>query len=407
MNRTVILLFIRYKVDYKELDEKELFAPRPIHTPHTSTNNLQHHGVTFASGTGSSSSSGMSPLVAPSPSRHTLPTLIERSRDELESTPSPDAPESESDMQQTSVFASEVPTSQKKLSIQPSFEHTVKSATSVNDSSLLPQPPLKALTLVVPMPRAASNGRIISDLVSAMNINEHDFNEQRARTNSTTSSNDHPINIDGDHDDHEHEYGQHDGRLLPSSKVVTSTSKHSDLGSSVSLAPPTWEPVDTFSFPIAKISIKSYVPDNLTFHSFDDMKHIADGSNSNIFLGKFLGAKVIVKMIKEEVQNNPVALHEFDIEHGMLSRFNHPHIIKLLGAGCMPRRFIVIEFLGGGSLSTLLSQNQEKAGIASRFFKRPTFTYLNLLSRIRDMAHALDYLHVHCEPGATVIHRGE
>ena len=47
----------------------------------------------------------------------------------------------------------------------------------------------------------------------------------------------------------------------------------------------------------------------------------------------------------------------------MLSRFSHPNIIRLLGAGMMPRRFIVIEYLGGGSLNTVLENNKEKPGI--------------------------------------------
>lgn len=169
--------------------------------------------------------------------------------------------------------------------------------------------------------------------------------------------------------------------------------------------PPTWEPVDTFSFPIANIPIKCFVPDNLTFNSFEEMKHIADGSNANIFLGKFLGLKVVVKMIKEDVQSNPVAVHEFDVEHGMLSRFSHPHIIRLLGAGMMPRRFIVIEYLGGGSLATVLENNKEKPGLAQRFFRKPTFTYATLLMRARDMADALNYLHSQVHEGAIVIHR--
>jgi len=147
------------------------------------------------------------------------------------------------------------------------------------------------------------------------------------------------------------------------------------------------------------------VPDNLTFNSFEEMKHIADGSNANIFLGKFMGMKVVVKMIKEDVQSNPVAVHEFDVEHGMLSRFSHPHIIRLLGAGMMPRRFIVIEYLGGGSLATVLENNKEKPGLAQRFFRKPTFTYANLLMRARDMADALNYLHSRVHDGAVVIHR--
>ena len=35
-------------------------------------------------------------------------------------------------------------------------------------------------------------------------------------------------------------------------------------------------------------------------------------------------------MIKSEVKNDAVAVHEFDLEHGMLARVSHPNIIKVL-----------------------------------------------------------------------------
>jgi hypothetical protein len=33
-------------------------------------------------------------------------------------------------------------------------------------------------------------------------------------------------------------------------------------------------------------------------------------------------------MIKQKVEKDPVALHEFDAEHGLLARMNHPNIIR-------------------------------------------------------------------------------
>lgn len=95
-----------------------------------------------------------------------------------------------------------------------------------------------------------------------------------------------------------------------------------------------------------------------------------------------------------------------DVEHGLLSRISHPNIIQLLGAGRVPRRFIVLEYLDGGSLSTVLSKNKNtQPGFTHRFFRRPTFTYSLLLSKARDIASALHYLHFKCHLGATIIHR--
>ena len=39
--------------------------------------------------------------------------------------------------------------------------------------------------------------------------------------------------------------------------------------------------------------------------------------------------QVIIKIIKPEVQHDSVAIHEFDLEHGMLARVSHPNIIKV------------------------------------------------------------------------------
>ena len=57
----------------------------------------------------------------------------------------------------------------------------------------------------------------------------------------------------------------------------------------------------------------------------------------------------------------------------------------------------------------MLAPNQvpvsKPAKIAIRFFRRPTFTYANLLSRAKDIAAALHFLHFNCHDGATIIHR--
>ncbi|RYG59379.1 hypothetical protein EON64_20290, partial [archaeon] len=173
---------------------------------------------------------------------------------------------------------------------------------------------------------------------------------------------------------------------------------------------PTWTPASSFSFPIAQIPVKYPIFDQLTFQSFTDVKHISDGSNANIFLGRLVGGKekVVIKMIKENVENDPTAIQEFDLEYGTLARVSHPHIIRVLGAGILPRRFIVLEHLAGGSLNTMLLQNQQTASatLSQKLFRKPTFTYSNLLQTARAMAEALDYLHSRAHPGATFIHRG-
>jgi hypothetical protein len=177
----------------------------------------------------------------------------------------------------------------------------------------------------------------------------------------------------------------------------------------MSLSVPTWAPASCFSFPIAEIPVKYLIYDNLTLNSFADIKHIADGSNANIFSAKLHDEKVIIKMIKEQAEDDPIAIQEFGLEYGSLARMDHPHIIRVLGAGKLPRQFIVLECLCGGALNTMLMQNQQQSSssLAQKLFRKPTFTYVHLLQTARAMAEALDYLHHRCHPGATIIHRGK
>lgn len=186
----------------------------------------------------------------------------------------------------------------------------------------------------------------------------------------------------------------------------TARSAHSNHSNFASVAP-TWDPQAVFNFPVKEIPPKNLASDDLTMDSFTDIKHLADGSNANVFLGKLRGQRVIIKMIKAAVQTDPVSVHEFDVEHGLLCRMSHPNIIRILGAGIVPRRFIVLEYLGGGTLNTMLSQNLAKPGLASRLFRKPTFTYTNLLLKARDMADAFDYIHRRVHPGSCILHRGD
>lgn len=162
-----------------------------------------------------------------------------------------------------------------------------------------------------------------------------------------------------------------------------------------------------YVYPIINIPFAHHLPEDYVLDKdFSDLKHIADGSNANIFLASKKQRKVIIKMIKVDVEHDPVAVEEFELEKAMLSRLDHPMVIKILGSGMVPRRFVVLEYLAGGSLNTLLNENLAKPGLAQKLFRKPTFTYLQLLQSAKDMAEALDYLHFKVHDGATILHRG-
>mmetsp|Transcript_30955 Transcript_30955/g.68367 ORF Transcript_30955/g.68367 Transcript_30955/m.68367 type:complete len:466 (-) Transcript_30955:823-2220(-) len=132
---------------------------------------------------------------------------------------------------------------------------------------------------------------------------------------------------------------------------------------------------------------------------------LGSGKRDGVLEGTVGGPKVVIKMIKESVQALPIAIHEFDLEYGMLLRMHHTNMIKIIGAGNEPRRFMVLELLGGGTLHALLQSHEIKPGLAGILFHKPAFAYMQLLERARDLAEALDYMHFRCHEGATVIHR--
>eukprot|EP01038_Epipyxis_sp_PR26KG_P015147 gene15147-20400_t len=173
--------------------------------------------------------------------------------------------------------------------------------------------------------------------------------------------------------------------------------------------PPTWLPTyDKFSYSIGQISIKSNVSDNLNFDlDFTNIIHIADGSNANIFSAIMNNnqIKVIIKMIKIEKIKSSVAIHEFDLEHGMLTRLSHPNIIQIYGAGRTPRRFIVLEYLEGGVLEQILMKNVVTSTVRVNLFHKPTFKMVTLLQRAKELAEAMIYLHYECQEGAMLLHR--
>jgi hypothetical protein len=158
-----------------------------------------------------------------------------------------------------------------------------------------------------------------------------------------------------------------------------------------------------FVYPVSDIPLNRPVP-LISFNDVKGIRHLADGSHSNVFAGTLGRDKVVVKMIKEESLNNPVAKHEYDVELALLSRMDHSNIVRLIGHGTHPRKFLVLEYLGGGILSSILETNEMKSG-SIKMFHKPTFTYQMLLVRARELATAMHYLHHGVKDGVTIIHR--
>ena len=164
-----------------------------------------------------------------------------------------------------------------------------------------------------------------------------------------------------------------------------------------------------FSFPISQLPMRESVKKNMTFgHFSSSMEYLAKGSNSSVYRAKYNNADVVVKTPKE---NSPNALQDLRTERTMLIRISHPNIINIIGTGESPNEFISLEFLGGGTLKSLLydkSRFFQLMEAAVALFTVDTKTKLNkTLLMARDIASALYYLHDRFHPDACIIHRGK
>ena len=160
-----------------------------------------------------------------------------------------------------------------------------------------------------------------------------------------------------------------------------------------------------FLIPISRLPARNY----LTFGYFaSSMEYLGEGSNSTVHLAKYNNANVVVKVPKKD---SPTALQDLHAEIIMLSRVNHLNIINMIGAGESPTEFIVLEYLGGGTLKSLLYNkscfSQLTQAIAALFSASKNNKLKQILHMGKDIASALHYLHELFHSEACIIHRGD
>jgi len=144
------------------------------------------------------------------------------------------------------------------------------------------------------------------------------------------------------------------------------------------------------------------------YDDFKDLSYIATGSNSYVYTAKFKRSneKVVIKMLREDVVNDPIANEEFDKEFAILSRLDHPNIIKVLGSGCEPHKFLVLEFLSKGSLDMVQSNAKASLGfLQKRLLGRSAFLFADVIRMAIEIALAMNYLHTQVYRDIKIIHR--
>lgn len=142
-------------------------------------------------------------------------------------------------------------------------------------------------------------------------------------------------------------------------------------------------------------------PENVSWDSFEFIEHRIDSSSCHIYTAFWQDMPVIIKLIKADRVTSAMAVAEFEMEATILSRVQHPNIVRLLGSGVSPRRFLILELLDGGSLSHALGIRPDAN---KRYIKRK-FTYKQTLQMARSIASALDYLHNRWNGHIHIIHR--
>ena len=173
-------------------------------------------------------------------------------------------------------------------------------------------------------------------------------------------------------------------------------------------------PSRSFVLPFSRIPIRTFVPISLRRSDFTDVAYIGNGSNSFVYTAKMGDdkTKMIIKMLKTQVHNRRVAEQEIVSEAGILARLNHPNIVRIHGAGEDPRKFIVVEYLGGGTLSQLLyppkNSGSDIVGRLRDMYRKPhsVLPLSRILHIAREISRVVNYLHNEFNQFAMVVHRG-
>ena len=159
---------------------------------------------------------------------------------------------------------------------------------------------------------------------------------------------------------------------------------------------------NSFRYCVENIPSK-YAERSIDIKNITNLVHIADGCNSNIFVGFYQGERVVVKMIKERAALSEVAVQEFEAEKNILMKIDHPNIIRIKGYGFFPRRFIVLEFLQRGTLEDQLRTGGEKMMNGRTRQRRRSM--IEVLDRVRELVNAFIYLHSELSDEAILLHR--
>jgi len=154
------------------------------------------------------------------------------------------------------------------------------------------------------------------------------------------------------------------------------------------------------AFPINLLPNKSLqISRSLTGNDYHNVQYLSSGSNSLVYTAEKYKETIVIKMLKQNVHNYEVAEQEMNLEMQILMKLEHPNIVSIKGAGTLPRKFIEVDYLEGGTLDDVICKNRLSTDPESEGHIKSSLTIA------RELASALKYLHNDVHPQATVIHR--
>lgn len=153
------------------------------------------------------------------------------------------------------------------------------------------------------------------------------------------------------------------------------------------------------------MSTSNNIPLDLKWSLLSNLQKLAGNEHTLVYTATYNDTKVVVKTINTEFENELAKL-DLEQELTMLSKLNHPNIIKLYGAGYNPEgcRFVILEYCERGSFMGLIGKNKCKK--CHIYFRNDfSFKVKDALKHARGIAEGLNYLHEAAIENCMVIHR--
>ena len=143
------------------------------------------------------------------------------------------------------------------------------------------------------------------------------------------------------------------------------------------------------------------IPLDVSWDELTDVHYLTSGGSSNVYKSTFREIPAIIKVLKPELADDETFMNEMESEISILSKLNHPHIVKLYGAGYNSKRqrFIILEHLGGGTMDKIFEGNCK--GLKRM---KNSLPLKDVVSNASAIASAMKYLHSAVD-GCTILHR--